>query len=110
MAAGVSDGVREEAIAGRRFARWWDRGYRGWVNEVESRILEVLAEMERGLAAMKTGGPAPGLVALFGQLDRLAVALPPDARALRHYLERRSYGKALRYLENGDEDAAVDPV
>ncbi len=110
MAAGVSEGVGEEAIAGRRFARRRDPGYRGWVNEDESRILEVLTEMERGLAAMKAGGPAPGLMGLFGQLDRLAAALPADAKALRHYLERKSYGKARRYLENGDEDAAVDPV
>ncbi|MBT3343626.1 MAG: hypothetical protein HN712_09765 [Gemmatimonadetes bacterium] len=44
---------------------------------------------------------------LIGQVDELHASLPADAPPmLRHCLEKRSYQKALDFLEGRDEAAA----
>lgn len=43
------------------------------------------------------------LVEVSGRIEALAAALPPSLidPQLRHYLERRSYDKALAWIESG---------
>ncbi len=46
--------------------------------------------------------PAAELQAALRQVDGLTQALGPDSPAqLRHFLQRRSYVKALEYLQQG---------
>lgn len=46
---------------------------------------------------------------LIGRVDELRSALPADTPTmLRHYLEKRSYAKALDFLEGRDEAAAAN--
>ncbi|HCV25077.1 MAG TPA: hypothetical protein QF604_10675 [Candidatus Latescibacteria bacterium] len=46
---------------------------------------------------------------LIGRVDELHSALPADTPTmLRHYLEKRSYAKALDFLEGRDEAAAAN--
>ena len=47
------------------------------------------------------------LRSLIGQVDEFRTTLPAEAPPmLRHYLEKRSYQKALDFLEGRDEAAA----
>ena len=63
---------------------------------------EALKEM---MQAIKTGeGDIAGIVR---RIDELNTAIGADAPPmLRHYLDRRSYEKALAFLEGRDESAA----
>ena len=67
---------------------------------VEQRLLEALVELEAAANPSGAAGKRPGLVALFTRIDELAAELPPEGHAeLRHFLQRKSYGKARRLLE-----------
>ena len=75
------------------------------MNAMEQAILEALLELD---ATVKSpgGGPKPSLAPLLARLDRLAVQLPPGSDPeLRHFLEQRSYEKALIQLR-GDRAAS----
>lgn len=69
--------------------------------------LEQLHATLRALMAAIDNGEGAAIAAHLQQLDELGPALgnkiPP---MLRHYLEKRSYAKALDFLEGRDEAAA----
>ena len=68
---------------------------------------ESRAEMTQALETLlRAIGPPPGppgqLQAALRQVDDLTQALGPDTSPqLRHFLQRRSYLKALEYLQQG---------
>ncbi len=50
------------------------------------------------------GGSSDSITQQLATIDNLAQELGPDApNMLRHYLEKRSYAKALDFLEGRDE-------
>ena len=54
-----------------------------------------------------SSGATDSLVAQIKKIDEIGQALGADAPPmLRHYLEKRSYAKALDFLEGRDETAA----
>ena len=65
------------------------------------------AELTQALETLRRAiGPPPGppgqLQAALRQVDDLTRALGPDTPPqLRHFLQRRSYVKALEYLQQG---------
>ncbi len=57
------------------------------------------------MAAIETGDDR--VRELIARVDELQQALPSDSpKMLRHYLEKRSYAKAIDFLEGRDEAAA----
>ena len=75
------------------------------MTDVEKDILNTLAELEKGVAAMKTAGAKPNLVPLFDRLTRFSSELPRDTHAqLIHYLGNGSYEKARLWLQGRDAE------
>ncbi len=67
---------------------------------VERQLLDALAELDNAMKAMPAIAGKPNLLLLFARIDELAEQLPPDADPqLRHFLQRKSYGKARLFLE-----------
>ena len=65
--------------------------------------VELLQALERLMAAVRSGD-GEALRAGLAEVDRQRDALGDDAPPmLRHYLERRSYEKAIAFLEGRDE-------
>jgi hypothetical protein len=70
------------------------------VNETESEILLALRELGQKVQVMKIANPKPNLLPVFEKLDRLTAELGRGADPnLLHYLHKKSYEKALLYLE-----------
>ncbi len=73
---------------------------------IEHELLTALRDLEHGAQAAKAARPRPDLSALLARIDGLAARLPklghPD---LLHYLERKSYDKARRWLEGRDTES-----
>ena len=72
---------------------------------VEQQLRQALSQM---INAIEQGPAAAGppLIELIGQVDRLKEQLgPATPKMLGHYLEKRSYTKALDFLEGRDETA-----
>ncbi len=71
-----------------------------------------LAELHRaleGLMAAIGSGDGEALRRGLAEVDRRRDALGEDAPSmLRHYLERRSYEKAIAFLEGRDESAGAE--
>ena len=60
-----------------------------------------------GLMEAINTGATESLVAQIKKIDEIGEALGTEAPPmLRHYLEKRSYAKALDFLEGRDETAA----
>jgi hypothetical protein len=78
------------------------------MTEVEKEILESLKGLQSAASAMRTANPKPNLGPIFQRLDELALQLPKGSDPqLRHYLQNKSYEKALLLLEGrGAENAA----
>jgi hypothetical protein len=75
------------------------------MNDVERQVLESLRELDAMAKAMPAAHPKPNLIPVFDKLDQLTARLGPGAdHSLLHYLHKKSYEKALRYLE-GRENA-----
>jgi hypothetical protein len=69
-------------------------------NTSEPELLEALRELDTAVRSLRTGSPRPNLQPLFQKIDSLAAALPPSADPqLRHYLQKKSYEKAIYFLE-----------
>jgi hypothetical protein len=70
------------------------------MTQIEDQILQSLKELDAAVAGMAAANPKPDLRPIFSRIDALAVQLPrgtePD---LLHYLHRKSYQKALAFLE-----------
>ena len=72
----------------------------------EQAIRDALIELDATATRMATADPKPSLAPLLKRLDQLAGQLPPDGDPeLRHFLEQRSYEKALIQLQ-GDRAAS----
>ena len=75
------------------------RYFRG-MTEIETQLLQTLLQLEKAVEAMPAGKPKPDLRPLLARLDELAKQLPASADAeLRHFLQRKSYGKARLLLQ-----------
>jgi hypothetical protein len=73
----------------------------------EREILETLTRLDISVKAMKTADPKPNLIPIFTRLDELTQNLPRDSDpSLLHYLHRKSYEKALLYLQGRDAENA----
>ena len=69
------------------------------MNSIESSILDQLENLDRSVKSMATAQPKPNLIPIFEELDRLADALGPEGDPqLKHFLEGKSYQKAMLYL------------
>lgn len=76
-------------------------------NELET--LAALRELDAAVKHLRTAQPKPDLRPLFARLDGLAAQLEgKEHLALRHYLERKSYDKALRLLEGRAAEPAPE--
>lgn len=96
----------DSARAGKSIGQMGGRGYIGCMTSTESSLLEVLNEMERGVAAMRGGGPKPDLMGVFARIDALAAQLPRDTDPdLLHVLHRKSYEKARLMLAGRKDEA-----
>lgn len=77
------------------------------MNDTENAVLATLTELDEMVRAMKTANPKPNLLPLFQKLDALAAQLGPRADpSLLHYLHKKSYEKALLYLQGRDAENA----
>ncbi len=75
------------------------------MNDVEKSLQRELKNLESNIAQMKNGGAAPNFVKLFGVIDDLTNQLPRDTDPqLLHYLHKKSYEKAINYLDGRDHD------
>jgi hypothetical protein len=75
------------------------------MTQTELEILNYLTELDRAVKVLRTANPKPDLQAIFGQLDRLTRALPPNTDpGLLHYLHKKSYEKARLFLQGRDAE------
>lgn len=75
------------------------------MNDTERELLQALRDLDAMARAMKTANPKPNLIPVFQRIDQLARALGPAAdHSLLHYLHKKSYEKALLYLEGRDAE------
>ena len=73
--------------------------HKGSMNSIESSILSELENLDRAVKSMSTANPKPNLIPIFEELDRLLEGLGPDGDPqLKHFLEGKSYQKAMLYL------------
>ena len=69
------------------------------MNEIENQIFRALTELDTAVKSMPTANPKPNLLPLFSRLDELALQLPRTSDPeLLHFLQRKSYEKALAKL------------
>lgn len=69
------------------------------MNEIENQIFRALTELDTAVKSMPTANPKPNLLPLFSRLDELARQLPRTSDPeLLHFLQRKSYEKALAKL------------
>lgn len=77
------------------------------MSETEKAILQVLIELDTAVKSMPTANPKPNLLPIFLRLDELTRQLPKNASPdLLHYLHKKSYEKALFWLEGRDAENA----
>ena len=70
------------------------------MTEIELSLLAALKELDASARSAGQGGARPDFQELFARIDSLGAQLPPEtARDLGHYLRKRSYEKALLWLE-----------
>jgi hypothetical protein len=86
------------------------RAYISGVTNQEQDILTALLQLEEAVKTMAHSQPKPNLLPLFAKLDKLTSELPADADpSLRHYLERKSYEKALLHLSEKKSSGGPSP-
>lgn len=77
------------------------------MNETEREILSTLKDLDEKVRSMKTANPKPNLLPVFEKLDGLTAQLGPGGDpSLLHYLHKKSYEKALLYLQGRDAENA----
>ena len=75
------------------------------MTETEKAILCALLELDSAVKTMRTANPKPNLLPLFSRLDDLMRQLPPSAPPdLLHYLHKKSYEKALLFLQGREAE------
>ncbi len=73
--------------------------------DVEHQLLAALTELENTVRQLHTASPKPPLLPLFARIDELAGLLPRETDpTLLHYLHKKSYEKACRYLQGRDAE------
>ena len=71
--------------------------------ELQDQLYSTLKEMMKAIDK----GEGEAIVASLGRIDEIGQRLGADAPPmLRHYIEKRSYSKALDFLEGRDESPA----
>lgn len=70
-----------------------------------NQLLAVLNQLAETVQAMPSTGAKPSLLPLFQEVDRLTAQLPRDTDpTLLHYLHKKSYEKARRYLQGREAE------
>ena len=71
----------------------------------EQQLLAALAQLDETVKTMATANPKPDLLAIFSRIDEMTKQLPPGTDpALLHYLHKKSYEKARRFLQGRDAE------
>ena len=75
---------------------------------VEKQLLDALVALDNAVKALPAASPKPDLLPLFSRIDKLAEQLPASADPeLRHFLRRKSYGKARLLLQGRDVESQI---
>jgi hypothetical protein len=75
------------------------------MTETEQAILKSLVDLESAVQLMPAANPKPNLMPPFARIDELTRGLPSNTDpTLLHYLHRKSYQKARRFLEGRDAE------
>jgi len=78
------------------------------MSELEKAILESLVELDGTVKGMAAANPKPSLRPLFARLEDLERQLPAGADPmLRHYMQKKSYQKAMLFLQGHDAENAA---
>ncbi len=77
------------------------------MDQISTNLLQALVELENAVRTMPSQQPKPNLLPLFSRIDQLTAQLPQgtDPRLL-HFLQRKSYTKARRWLEGDRSELA----
>lgn len=74
---------------------------------LEKILLNTLVELDMMVKAMPSANPKMDLLKLFARIDELASQLPRDTDPiLVHYLQKKSYQKARRFLQGHEAENA----
>jgi len=75
---------------------------------LEQTLLNALTDLDVAVKAMPSANPKLNLLRLFARIDELAKQLPCDTDpTLLHYLRKKSYWKARRFLQGRDAENAA---
>ena len=73
------------------------------MNETEVSLLQALEELTDAIRNLPNLDPKPNLISYFERIDALSSQLPASTSpTLRHYLQQKSYEKALLFLQGND--------
>jgi hypothetical protein len=68
-------------------------------------LLDALNQLAETVQRLPAANPKPDLLPLFARLDELTRQMPPASDpSLLHYLHKKSYEKARRYLQGRDAE------
>jgi hypothetical protein len=72
---------------------------------VEQQLLDALDELDNAVKTIPAASPKPSLLPRFVRIDELTKQLPRGTDpALLHYLGRKSYEKARRFLQGHEAE------
>jgi hypothetical protein len=81
-----------------------------FMTSTEQQILHALMELDAAIRSMPQANPKPNLLPLFARIDELTAQLPRGTDpSLLHYLHKKSYEKALLFLQGRDAENAAGP-
>jgi hypothetical protein len=79
-----------------------------FMSDIEKAILNSLVELDSTVKKMATANPKPSLGPLFARLEDLESQLPAGTDPmLRHYMQKKSYQKAMFFLQGRDAENAA---
>ena len=74
----------------------------------EHHLLAALRDLDSAVKSLRTTHPMPNLLPLFSRIDELAAGLSGQSDPqLLHFIHRKSYEKALLWLE--EKTASITP-
>ncbi len=75
------------------------------ITSLEKSILEALVALDEAVKGLRTAGTKPDLGSMFSRLDELVAQLPPGTDPnLLHYMRKKSYQKAMYFLQGRDAE------
>jgi len=75
---------------------------------LEKNLLKTLVALDAAVKTLPSARPKPDLLPLLARIEELAKQLPRETDpTLLHYLHRKSYEKARRFLQGRDADNQV---